>query len=250
MNPTENEPEQPIKNDQLRALNGRIRLRAEGEKARLAQEIHDGLSQSLSELSMRVWFLDSCLKEENLDRTEAQKMSRELICLVERVVTSAVELEGKVAPRIEKLGFIAAVDWQREKFQKQTGINTSLSTLGTDDGFDNEAALEIYRVIEELLSNVSKHANATRVDIKLSFLRESPVLLVEVLDNGIGITTEQWAGEKSLGLFEVRERVECLGGAVHWARKTKGTAINFRVPVSALSVRQDFALSSRSEKTV
>lgn len=179
---------------------------------------------------MRVWFLDDALKETSPDMAQVRQMTRELLPLVEKIVATTVSLEAKMAPRIKELGFIAALEMLAHRWQRQTGVAARIAVIGREGSFQPQRALELYRVVEEFLQNVVRHANASQVEIAMHFSASPRILKLEISDNGIGLDPALWQSEKALGLLQIRERLAALGGEAVLMDAGKGTAMRLTLP--------------------
>jgi PAS domain S-box-containing protein len=219
--------------EQLRDLAAHVETVREEERTRVAREIHDELGSSLTCLKMdlawmakRIPLTDSKGGPSPL-ASKIQSMSQfvnEMVQLVQKVST---ELRPAV---LDELGLGPALEWQAKEFQIRTGIYCTLDCYPESLEVEGECATVVFRILQEILTNVVRHAGATRVDIKLQ--RSGGYLELMVVDNGCGITPEQISSPKSLGLVGMRERallwrgeVKITGGA------EKGTTVALRLPL-------------------
>jgi PAS domain S-box-containing protein len=213
---------------QLRALSARIQVVREEERKRISREVHDGLGQSLTAIKMDLTWLKQKLAgggEPVRKRTEsALRLVDETIQTVRRV---AAELRPGV---LDDLGLVAAIEWETQEFQGRTGINCDLRMPEEDISLDTEHATAIFRIYQEILSNVVRHAMASQITVRL--MKSAGTAILEVRDNGRGISEEQISNPKSLGLLGIRERTLLLDGhfAVH-GKQGKGTVVVVQIPV-------------------
>jgi len=122
-----------------------------------------------------------------------------------------------------------AIEWMAKDFQNRTGIGCKVVLMGVDKISDTVRATAIFRIVQEALTNVMRHAAASRVDVSLK--KKGHNLIVEVRDNGIGIAEGRIIGSKSFGLIGIRERVRLLGGeAVIRGIPGKGTLVSVTIP--------------------
>jgi PAS domain S-box-containing protein len=218
--------------EQLRALAASLQSAREEERSRIAREIHDNLGQALTGLKMSLSWLDKKLSEvgdgvpPSLLLNEIASMSK----LIDAAIQMVREISAELRPGVlDDLGLVAAVEWQAQEFQTRMGIRCRFtSTLGNIT-LDKEQSTAIFRILQETLTNVARHANATRVNITLR--KKAGNLILEVRDNGRGITESEISNPRSLGLLGMRERALLLGGDVEISGTPgKGTAVTVQIP--------------------
>jgi signal transduction histidine kinase len=138
-------------------------------------------------------------------------------------------------PALDDLGLVAAIEWQAQQFQQRSGTTCTFTSDLRHKDFDPDLAIGVFRILQEALTNVARHAAATRVEISLR--EEAGSLVLAVVDNGKGIPDRDLADNKSLGLLGMRERALLLGGEVELRRvennasEATGTIMNLRVPL-------------------
>src|SRR5256885_10960112 len=180
--------------DQLRRLAAHLISVREEERAHIAREIHDELGQVLTGIKMEVGWLQKRLKEPALlEKTES--MSKLIDSTVQTVRKIATGLRPEM---LDDMGLVAAVGWQAQEFQKRTGIRCR-AKLPPESKYDLEISTCVFRIFQEILTNVARHARATRVDVELSVTEDR--FNLEVVDNGVGIADSDLHGRKSLGLL-------------------------------------------------
>ena len=222
--------------EQLRALSARLRSAREEEGTRIAREIHDELGGALTGLK---WDLQGI--RENLMASSngggnaalAQKISS-LADLVDTTISTVRRISSDLRPPVlDDLGLMAAVEWQAQQFQSRTGIRCECKTASDalDLDLDLDQATAVFRIFQEILTNVLRHSGAT--EIRVEIRQESSNFVLEVTDNGRGISERDTAGASSLGLLGMRERAVLAGGDV-LIRSTegRGTSVVVRVPLS------------------
>jgi signal transduction histidine kinase len=134
---------------------------------------------------------------------------------------------------LDDFGLVTAIEWQADEFVNRTGIKCRLSPKSKHIVVDGERATAIFRVFQEILTNVVRHAKAT--EIKVDLRQKNSKLVLQVKDNGIGIKEEQIIDSKSLGLIGIRERVYYLGGKVEISGiQGKGTTVTITMPLNDL----------------
>jgi signal transduction histidine kinase len=129
---------------------------------------------------------------------------------------------------LDDLGLEAAIEWHLQQFQARTGIVCQYTALGHPGDVDQEHATALFRIVQEALTNVLRHAQATRVDVTLE---AGAALVLTISDNGRGITAAEQSGPHTLGLLGMRERAHLVGGSVDiTGSKGQGTTVTVRVP--------------------
>jgi PAS domain S-box-containing protein len=220
--------------EQLRALSTRLRSVREEEATRIAREIHDELGSALTRLK---WDLELLSKErfktqEKVDRENSGQRIREMIQLVDATVDTVRRISSELRPSIlDDLGLAAALRWHTEQFQHRTGIVTDCDCSVENLGLNPEQSTAVFRIFEEALTNVMRHARATRVDIKLE--QDNGDLVLTIRDNGRGITAIEKTDRLSLGLLSMRERANMIGGQINiTGNEGEGTIITVRLPTT------------------
>ena len=214
---------------QLRALAARLERVREDERTRVAREIHDELGQALTAIKLEFTAL---LRDLPADEGPVSQRSQSILKLLDEAIQSIRRIATELRPGIlDDLGLAAAVEWVAEEFQARTGTKVHVSLPGVDIAMDRERATALFRILQETLTNVARHANATQVQVRLA--KENGDLLLEVRDNGKGLSEEQLSGGKSLGFLGMRERASMLGGEITISGiPGKGTTVSVRLPES------------------
>ena len=214
--------------EQLRNLTTYLQKVGEIERVSIAREIHDELGEGLTVLKLDLSWLRKRLPENQIAlRAKADAMSQ----LIDRTIQTVKKISTNLRPGLlDDLGLAAAIEWQAEDFQKRTGIKSKVRIDPADINFDRDRNTAIFRIFQETLTNVSRHAHATKVNVTLQ-QRDGQIEL-QVHDNGRGITEEQLANPKSFGLIGIRERVKIFGGKhIMKGIPGKGTTLTVRIPV-------------------
>jgi PAS domain S-box-containing protein len=217
--------------DRMRALAARLAEVAEQEKLRLSREIHDvlgqeltGLKLDLSWLTRRMALVPDPPREPLLRRLET--MASQVDACVQTVRRLATGLRPGV---LDDLGLAEAIEWQAHEFQARAGIRVDLSLPESELELDRDRATAIFRIFQELITNVARHASATGVSVQLT--PESGGVVLEVSDNGRGITPAELAMPTALGLLGMRERAAQFGGSLELQGiEGKGTRAVIRIP--------------------
>ena len=215
--------------EQLRALAAHLESVREEERTRIAREIHDELGQMLTGLKCDlVWFGSRMSKKSVV----LQERLTAMLSLTDTTIAAVRRIASALRPRLlDELGLVAAVEWLTQELRSRTGIVCDLDLDVTDVDLDPTVSTAVFRILQEALTNVVRHANASTVTISLQM--DGDALSVITEDNGRGITESQLAGRQSLGLLGMRERALVLGG---WVRVTRGagggTTVYARIPLT------------------
>jgi PAS domain S-box-containing protein len=221
---------------QLRALAARLQAVREDERTSIAREIHDDLGQTLTAMNMDlVWLMQRLLGQ---DPAWQQKV-HSVLKLVDDAITSVRRIASSLRPgMLDDLGLSAAIEWQTREFQARTGIECELVLPAKDVVLDDDHSTAIFRIFQETLTNIARHACATRAIVRLKKVRQAIVL--EVLDNGKGFDNGAIAQKKSLGLLGMKERALILGGLIEICSKPgQGTSVTVRIPLGHAKLRPE-----------
>jgi signal transduction histidine kinase len=213
--------------EQLRHLSARLQAVREEERTTLAREVHDELGGQLTGLKMDVARFYRGLTEE---QTPLREQSRAISALIDATVATVRGIATSLRPGVlDNLGLLAAIDWQLSDFQKRTGLSGHL-VLGTDSiDLSSDTSTALFRVFQEALTNIARHAEATEVNV--SFKEQAGYLVLEVHDNGRGITDQEMHGAGSLGLLGMRERIGGLDGHLDiQGTPGQGTIVRVMIP--------------------
>lgn len=213
---------------QLRELATRLQTIREEEGTRIAREIHDELGQTLTGLQIDLlWLKKPTSRKPILVKKKLTTMSQRIDNAIETVRKIATQLR----PGVLELGLPAAIDWQTREFQTRTGIECTVVNIVNDNEVNELQSINIFRIFQEILTNVARHAHATKISIVLKI--ENNFLLLDVLDNGEGIQSDELRQTKSLGILGMRERAELLGGDFDiLGTAGKGTAVHVKIPLT------------------
>lgn len=223
-----------ISEQRLHQLAGYLQTAREQERTRIAREIHDELGQAMTALKMDLAWLAKQLPGEQTSLHERLQgmndLANDTIKTVRRLVT---QLRPGV---LDDLGLLAALEWQAHEFQTRTGITCEFIADAEVNDLSPEHATALFRICQESLTNVARHAQATEVTIHL--WGEGNHLLLEVKDNGRGITINETTNSCSFGLQGMQERAFLLGGEFHLTGSpNKGTTVTARIPRSQSMAR-------------
>lgn len=207
----------------LRQLSKRMLSIQEQERVRIAREVHDELGQALTAMKIDIQHL---AKREPLLAEPLGSISRAVDNTVDLVRRIATDLRPAI---LDDLGVTAALEQQLRRLRESTGMQTTL-TVTEEPELDMLTGVTLYRIAQEGLANVIRHAEATEVEVSLAVEGDTAVL--EIRDNGKGMSREQIASSRSLGLLGMRERAELLGGSVTIeSRPGEGTCVRATLPL-------------------
>jgi PAS domain S-box-containing protein len=219
--------------EMMRELARRVQTAREEERTRLAREFHDVLTQDLTRLKIDLVWLHRKLSTQAEMDTPVILTSRiaELEQLTDDVIKNVQRIATGLRPAVlDSLGLAAAVEWQAESFRNKFGIHCHVEVPDHDLFIGNDTATVVFRILQESLTNVQRHAGATAVAVVLH--TESGQLILNVHDNGVGIDDEVLSNPLSIGLLGMKERAELLGGICEICSKPgMGTTVEVRLPV-------------------
>jgi len=215
--------------ERLRNLSGRLQSLLEEERMRISREIHDELGQSLTALKLELSLIRRSLVSDGLADPSAKVHEIELA--VNRIIRTVRKIATDLRPAIlDELGVAAAIEWMAKDFQNRTGISCKVTIQGVDKISDTVITTAIFRIVQEALTNVMRHAAASQVNVSLK--KKDDTLKLEVRDNGIGIMEGGIIDSKSFGLIGIRERVLLLGGeAVIFGKPGEGSVVRVALPI-------------------
>jgi signal transduction histidine kinase len=213
--------------EQLRALSIKLQNVREEERTRIAREVHDELGQTLTGLKLQLFWLASHLPK-NLKALHEK--SRQIAHRIDETIHAVRRIATELRPGLlDTAGLQAAVEWQANEFQTQTGIQCRVRADIQETISDQDLNTAFFRIFQETLTNIIRHASATKVEVRLT--KAADCLILEVRDNGRGISENEIRNPKSLGLLGMRERAALLGGDVRVRGEAgKGTAVTVCVP--------------------
>lgn len=215
--------------ERLRKLAARLHAVREEERTAIAREVHDVMGQALTSLRMDVSWLMARLPEK---QGELLERGSAMTSLLDTTLADVRQLVSHLRPALlDDLGLEAAIEWQAQRFAKRTGVEIEVKLPALEIGLDRERATAVFRVLQEALTNVERHAEASGVEIYLRAKGE--MMTLEVRDDGKGVTDNALASAWSIGLTGMRERAGALGGRVDIRRlETGGTAVIVQMPLA------------------
>jgi len=215
--------------DQLRELSARLQSVREEERTHIARVIHDELGQTLTGLKMDVAWLQRHLDRQQpafLEKTQAMSD------LIDTTIQTVRRISSELRPGIlDDLGLVATIEWQLQEFQDRSGIQAKLISAPEETTLDADGATAAFRIFQEILTNVARHAQATQVEVTLE--ESASFLTLQVQDNGRGMTESEVHSPRSIGLLGMQERARLRAGEVQiQGTPGKGTTVTVRLPLS------------------
>jgi signal transduction histidine kinase len=213
--------------ENLRALAAHLQSVREEERIHIAREIHDELGQALTGLKYDI---------NTMGRNAASAAPESIAPTIEglgqqidRIINSVRRIASGLRPEVlDEIGLAAAIEWQAREFQRRTGVRCLVEVTPGFADPDKERSTALFRIFQELLTNVARHANATRVSVHLAY---EDSLCLKVEDNGRGIQEQEFESPRSLGFLGLRERVLAFGGSIEVkGHEGKGTSVSVRIP--------------------
>ena len=215
----------------LRNLSAHLEAAREKERTHIARELHDELGQLLTALNTDLVLLTNQI---NPRQKKASETTASMTKLIDMIMTSLKRIYMDLRPAVlDHLGLTEAIFWQVQEFQKRTGIHCNVSIEPEDMVIETDLSLVIFRILQETLTNVARHAEASRVNATLTLSGGKVDLIVR--DNGKGISEEQMNKPDSFGLLGMRERTVYWGGEVNiTGRENEGTTVSVSLPLKVV----------------
>jgi signal transduction histidine kinase len=228
--------------EQLQRLNMKLTQVQEKERQKLARELHDEMGQSLTAISMDLTAVSQQLPADT--SPFVRERLAEAMELTEQTLERMRELSLNLhPPMLDDLGLVPTLRWYINRYARRVSMEASLETIGAEQRLPPEIETTIYRVLQEALTNVARHAAASRVRVQLEWGASG--ITVSIEDNGRGFdlnaTLTPGRGAQGLGLLGMQERISLAGGLLHMdSEPGKGTSIRFTLPYP---VRQETPVS-------
>jgi signal transduction histidine kinase len=221
-----------MQREQFQALAERLRRAREEERTRVSRDLHDQIGQILTAIKFDLTWMSRHLPED--EKKELRNRLQGTIGLINDGVRSVRKICSGLRPGVlDDLGLGAAIEWQAHEFAARTGIECALSVPATGPTLDGEQATEFFRIFQECLTNVMRHAEAKSV--RVSLLEAGEDLVLAVADDGKGFSESELS--ESLGILGMKERAQVCGGSLDIASSPgKGTVITVRVPLRAAAL--------------
>lgn len=220
--------------EQLRALSAHLQTIREEERAYISREIHDQLGQMLTAMNIDLAVIERQLLKSGTPSTVASVVEkvRYLSGMVESTIQRMRRLALELRPDIlDNLGIDEALEWQAKEFQARTSIRCDLSKPARQIAIDEPRAIALFRMFQESLTNILRHAHASKVAIRLQ--EKDGNVILQIRDDGKGIKESDLQGIRSLGIIGMRERAAHFGGDVRFEGKPgEGTTVTIELPLS------------------
>ena len=212
----------------IRELTEHLQNIREEERSHIAREIHDELGQQLTVLKMDVAWLNK--KMGDAEEPVGKKL-RSLTDMLDGTVKTVRRISSELRPSLlDDLGLVAAIDWHLREFEKRSGLETEFSDKGNDISMPESIKTGLFRIFQESLTNVARHAEATKVKVNLH--RQDGKLVLSIQDDGRGFNRFQSGEKKTLGILGMRERTSMMGGTYDIeSQPGKGTVVKVSVPI-------------------
>ena len=212
---------------QLREFAARVEAVREEERTRVAREIHDELGQALTVLKLDLSWLQGQIPR---TQTQARNKMKSMLLHVDETIERVRRIASELRPSIlDDLGLLPAIEWQVEDFQKRTGIRCKLQSNAEKVEFSPEASAALFRVVQEALTNIVRHAAASSAQVDL--MSDGRDLRMSITDDGKGITEERINDLRSLGIVGMKERISRVGGEFRIrSQRGQGTRIEISLP--------------------
>jgi signal transduction histidine kinase len=217
---------------ELRRLSSRLLKALEDERGRISRELHDEIGQALTAISINVAEIEKRLPPEHKAvRARLAETGALAQQTSERISALALDLRPSL---LDDLGLVSALRWYVSRYAERSGIQVQMETVDLEGRLDLEVETALYRVVQEALTNVARHAHATNVRLRLE--RKASSIAATIEDNGQGFDTRELAGrkasERGVGLLGMRERISLLGGDFDIASvEGGGTALSVEIPL-------------------
>jgi PAS domain S-box-containing protein len=217
--------------EQLRALSGSLQLAREEERTRIARELHDELGSALTSLSWDLQGVDKMLSAAGRKAGALRKKITSMTRLVDATIDTVRRIASELRPGIlDDLGLMAAIEWHVEQLEAHSGITCQCDFPAENIDLSRKQTIALFRIFQEAMTNILRHAQATRVNIRIE--EKEGQFVLQVSDNGRGITEEEKTGSRSLGLIGIRERAHLIGGKIKIDGVAgKGTVLTVQVPL-------------------
>jgi len=214
---------------QLRDLASYLQDIREQERTRIAREIHDDFGQSLTILKMDLSWLKKHIVQ---DHPPVQNKIDSMFKVIDASLQTLHAVSSELRPVIlDDFGLESAIEWQAEEFQNRTGVRCRVNSSVADLDLTKEQSTAVFRIFQETLTNIMRHSGASEVDVRLEMNEDT--LILEVADNGRGITEAEIGNSQSFGLLGIRERLYPWNGQVDFVgHPNKGTRVIVHVPIS------------------
>ncbi len=215
-----------IYNHHLRKLYHKLDSIREEESKRIARDVHDEMGQLLTTLKIELTLLDDKLVDDSCNLRDNVKMMYDLI---DKNIQIVKKISQELRPPVlDSMSLTEAIEWQGKLFQDKTGIKFSLSTLPANIRIDAQRSTSLFRIFQECLTNISRHSEASNVHVEI--FKKDANLVMQVQDDGKGISKEEITNSQSLGLLGMKERAHMWEGEVEFqGDNNQGTTVTIKI---------------------
>jgi PAS domain S-box-containing protein len=224
--------------EQLRKLSASLQSALEEERTRIARELHDELGSALTVLKWGLEDISGTLSETmpSAEIENVRKKLATLTTLIDTTFETVRRISSELRPGIlDEAGLVAAIDWAMRQFEARTGIVCRFYSAVEDVNLSREQSTAVFRIFQEALTNILRHAEATKVEIVIR--EEGDEFVLTISDNGKGITAQQQSGTETLGLLGMHERAHLIKGEVSIkSGEGGGTVVTVRVPIAGREI--------------
>lgn len=214
--------------EDLSRLSAHVHRIKEQERAVIAREIHDDLGGTLTAVKIELMRLGRDLAP---DAVQALEHLRSAETLVDGAMDATRRIATDLRPGILDLGIVAAIEWQCADFQKRMDLPCKLSCQHDEIGLDGETSITLFRILQEAMTNIAKHARASKVEVELDTLLDR--VMLRVADDGLGIASPDLDKASAFGILGMKERVFNLGGDLSISTDQQGTEIMVSLPLAS-----------------
>lgn len=217
-------------NEQLRALSAHLQTVRDEESRRISREIHDELGSALTGLKMDLSWIGKRLSEQSRAAVDQKLCSA--MGLIDETIRKVRDISTQLRPSVlDDLGLAAAIEWQTREFEERSEVQCRIVSLWEDAELSPEKSTAVFRIFQEILTNVTRHARASLVEVRLE--ERGRELALTVSDNGTGIDESKTTEAASIGLLGMRERAMMFGGRVDVAAgEAGGTTVTVLIPLA------------------
>ncbi len=218
--------------EDIRKLASHLQEVREEERAHMAREIHDELGQQLTGLKMDISWL---ARKKDIDADQREAKMKEILTFIDGTVNTVRKISAELRPSIlDDLGLVEALEWWSTEFEKRAGITCQFQSPNYPLEVPNSLAIGLFRIYQESLTNVARHAHATKVFAKLE--ADNHQLILKITDDGKGFDTSNIGHKKTLGLLGMKERTLMMGGAYEIkSQPGKGTTVTIAAPFEIMN---------------
>jgi signal transduction histidine kinase len=225
-------------------LAGRLETVREEERTHIARELHDGLGQSLTALKFDLAWLAGKLSKTN---SALSQKAHSITAQIDDTIKTVRRISTELRPgMLDDFGLAAAIEWYAQEFQERTGIHCDCSAVLREPPLSRSQATALFRICHETMTNVARHAKATRV--RISLIVQDHAVRLQVQDNGRGMLVGMPTGTHSLGIVGMRERAALLDGALVISETPGGgVTVTVSIPLETAASHQAVLLNTQEE---